>query len=537
MLRVRLLTNVILLLVFLALGTRSIAQIQTYHNGFVVATNNGVYYLMDGDDQWLSLGGLKYINAPLDVTFNDTVFGVSFKDNLFCSATINHDGDRQCFAQRKYGYKNNEINGYGSGGVIRSQMFKNITSKLKYKNSFYLVSKISLTGNNVSVSEYNSSGGGGGQTMNIDPTSLSSDNDSTIVIVGVDNSIFKVVLNESSIYSFTPISGLTSSASSGHQICYDSNDDLFWIVSDEGKLYSYDKSTVTYIKQLPTSGYSESIVDSVTDIAYSRVWNGVIVACRNADDHFSVYVENGASWSQIYSGYGYNPTLSENNKGEILVSCSLGEYKITGVDGSYTDVADLPSGVVVYDLDYIDYLPYVAPPPVIIGGEEYETITIGTQTWLKRNLHYNDSGGEIYSYANNTANSDIYGYLYTWDAAMRVDTLIEGWHLASDAEWTILTTYLGGTSVAGGKIKEVGYTHWTSPNTGATNSSEFTGLPAGIRSAAGVFSNISTAGYWWSSTPLTTTAWNRNVSYTLSSIARSGSQLKGSGYSVRLIKD
>jgi uncharacterized protein (TIGR02145 family) len=54
-----------------------------------------------------------------------------------------------------------------------------------------------------------------------------------------------------------------------------------------------------------------------------------------------------------------------------------------------------------------------------------------------------------------------------------------GWHVTTNAEWTNLITYLGSESVAGGKLKEIGTEHWDSPNTGASNTIDFNGLPGG----------------------------------------------------------
>ena len=75
-----------------------------------------------------------------------------------------------------------------------------------------------------------------------------------------------------------------------------------------------------------------------------------------------------------------------------------------------------------------------------------------------------------------------------------------GWHLPSDAEYNLLTAFLGGAGVAGGPLKEAGTTHWASPNTGATNASGFSGLPGGVRNfSTGTFSFLSTSGTFWTS--------------------------------------
>jgi len=109
--------------------------------------------------------------------------------------------------------------------------------------------------------------------------------------------------------------------------------------------------------------------------------------------------------------------------------------------------------------------------------------------------------------------------------------------LPSDVEWTELTDYLGGTSVAGGKLKETGTTHWISPNTGATNESGFTALPGGNRFNNGSFSNIGYDGSWWSSTEYSTAhAWYRLLFCDYAGIHR-GSSSKELGFSVRCVRD
>lgn len=105
-----------------------------------------------------------------------------------------------------------------------------------------------------------------------------------------------------------------------------------------------------------------------------------------------------------------------------------------------------------------------------------------------------------WAYAGNESNIATYGRLYTWHAASDSRNVCPtGWHVPTDSEWTSLTTYLGGESVAGDKLKEAGTSHWKSPNTGATNSSGFTALPGGYRLPHGTFTGIGISGYWWGS--------------------------------------
>ena len=112
-----------------------------------------------------------------------------------------------------------------------------------------------------------------------------------------------------------------------------------------------------------------------------------------------------------------------------------------------------------------------------------------------------------------------------------------GWHVPTDAEWTVLSDYLGGESVAGGKMKEVGTTSWNSPNKKATNTSLFSGLPGGYSASYGNYFYIGYGGYWWSSTEYdTTNAWYR-VLYNDGGDAESYYSLKRIGLSVRCLKD
>ncbi len=197
-------------------------------------------------------------------------------------------------------------------------------------------------------------------------------------------------------------------------------------------------------------------------------------------------------------------------------------------------------------------------PLTDFDGNIYDMITIGTQVWMKQNLkttHYNDgeaipnvTNNNIWStmatgayawYNNDKVNwGDTYGALYNWFTVGTGKLCPSGWHVPTDAEWTTLTTYLGGLSLAGGKLKEAGLVHWTTPNTGATNETGFTALPSGMRMADGTGDNsLFTHGGWWSSTEnLTTNAWGRNVANTVGSVIR-GNTSKKYGFSVRCLKN
>jgi len=192
-----------------------------------------------------------------------------------------------------------------------------------------------------------------------------------------------------------------------------------------------------------------------------------------------------------------------------------------------------------------------------IDGNVYNTVTIGTQVWMAENLktsRYRNGDaipnvtvntawgglttGAYCNYNNDAANAAIYGKLYNWYAATDARNIAPtGWHVPSDAEWTTLTTFLGGESVAGGKLKETGTSHWSSPNTGATNETGFTAFPGGYRFSSGTFSNVGNNGNWWSSAEYSSSyAWHWRMFYDTSSVYRDYCS-KQFGFSVRCVRD
>jgi uncharacterized protein (TIGR02145 family) len=136
------------------------------------------------------------------------------------------------------------------------------------------------------------------------------------------------------------------------------------------------------------------------------------------------------------------------------------------------------------------------------------------------------------------ANLTTYGALYNWYSVNTGKLCPVGWHVPTDNEWLLLTTNLGGSSVAGGKMKETGTTHWTSPNTGADNTSGFTALGGSTIDYNGVFAILGQTAYWWSSTGVSSTfAFANKLFYNNATISQGGGVTKVSGCSIRCMKD
>jgi uncharacterized protein (TIGR02145 family) len=197
---------------------------------------------------------------------------------------------------------------------------------------------------------------------------------------------------------------------------------------------------------------------------------------------------------------------------------------------------------------------------VTVDGVVYQTVQIGKQVWMKENLratHYNE-GTEIplvtdnaadwearttgaycfYSNSTDPAEQQKWGALYNWyvvDPANLKKIAPAGWHVPTDAEWTVLETYLGGSTVAGKKMKTT--TGWADNGNG-TDESGFSGLPGGGRWRNGSYNNSqSGTGFWWGATEYGADAWGRHLRADGESLYRGGHDGEGCGFSVRLLRD
>jgi uncharacterized protein (TIGR02145 family) len=269
---------------------------------------------------------------------------------------------------------------------------------------------------------------------------------------------------------------------------------------------------------------------------------------------------NGAITSKgVCWGTTTNPSIADSHTSDG-----------TGTDSFTSNLSGLSAGTTYYERAYATnsagtaYGNQIAFNTMIadIDGNLYNIVTIGTQVWLKENLKvtkYQDgtiipnvsdntawsglSNGAYCWYNNNSATyKDSYGALYNWYTLSTGILCPAGWHAPTDAEWHQLILFLDPAAllsnpeslIAGNKLKESGTTHWQSTNSGATNESGFTALPAGSRDINGAFSHIGTSGFWWGSD--NSTAWYRDLDYNYAGVIRVSPNSKN-GFSVRCIKN
>ncbi|MDK2978299.1 MAG: hypothetical protein PWP52_1013 [Bacteroidales bacterium] len=332
------------------------------------------------------------------------------------------------------------------------------------------------------------------------------------------------------------------------------------------KAYIQNGDVIIYSNELTIQTLDARPIVTTTDISNITANSAQTGGTVTAYETLFPITQRGVCWAKTQ-----NPTIADsltnNGTGNGIFTSQLqsldirATYYVRGyaINIAGTSYGENESFTTLYGI-VTDY-----------DGNTYNTVQIGNQIWMAENLkttNYangtaiplvtdntawvnlgDNNTDDAYCYYNNDANSQ-YGALYTWAAAMNSATSSsanpsgiqgacpDGWHLPSDAEWTELTDYLGGASVAGDKMKEIGTTHWISPNTGATNESGFTALPGGYRSSSGgSFGYAGGGGYWWSSTEYnSTSAYFRDLDYDYAGVGRFGTS-KSFGFSVRCIKD
>ncbi len=165
-----------------------------------------------------------------------------------------------------------------------------------------------------------------------------------------------------------------------------------------------------------------------------------------------------------------------------------------------------------------------------------DTIPIVTDPTVWKNL----TTGAMCWYNNDISTDSTYGLFYNWYAVNDPRGLApEGWHVPTLLEWVTMENCLGKEEIAGGKLKSTS-SLWSAINTGATNRSGFTGIPARFRDGnSGLFDNTSNfiIGSWWTSSQYGLN--QASVKYLINNgkMVLSPVANKSYGLSVRCIKD
>ena len=308
--------------------------------------------------------------------------------------------------------------------------------------------------------------------------------------------------------------------------------------------------------QLNTTAVPILITNNVTGITLTTALCGGNIT----SDGGTTVTARGVCWST-----SQNPTIADNktNDGIGIGSFTSSIAGLTTNSTYYVKAYATNSSGTAYG-NQVSFTAGIIFTPgsgvTDIDGNTYATIILGTQEWMVENLkvtHFNN-GDSIPLITNNWSSlstpgycwynddeatyKNTYGALYNWYTVNTSELCPTGWHVPSDSEWYVLSVYLGGLSVAGGKLKEIGTTHWNDPNTGATNEAGFTALPGGCRSTYfGIWSTFINNGYegcWWSSTlnPYTYNSYYEELYYNFSNINRYEGTLTDN-FSVRCVKD
>jgi uncharacterized protein (TIGR02145 family) len=287
-------------------------------------------------------------------------------------------------------------------------------------------------------------------------------------------------------------------------------------------------NSATYLVQIRAEGYH---------------YNGKIFS-RSSSGNPAQIIHIGQSSGQ------QNKECLKQSDAIVVMQYTTGDLlKFTGRSGIYGTVyMDVPTTSKTISFNFM--------PCTDSDDNNYTIVQIGDQWWMAENLKTTkysngDSIPEVkgasdwmglsmgaYCYFGNEPDyAIIYGCLYNWQAVIdNRNPCPANWHVPSDAEWIVISSFLGGEAVAGGKMKETGTVHWFSPNAGATNESGFTIVAGGNRSY-GNFDMMGYGGSFWSTTPFDDIfAWNRDIFYYTTAANRHGTDKK-SGLSVRCVKN
>ena len=345
------------------------------------------------------------------------------------------------------------------------------------------------------------------------------------------------------------------------------------------RAYATNSVGIAYGDEITFISADCPVLPTVVTVAATEVTESAATCGGNVtNDGGAMITARGVCWSlqpdptvdssHTTDGPGSGIFSSHLSDLDHLTTYYYAAYATNAVGTSYGEVLELTT---------LDLPGFVTD----IDRNSYPIVTIGSQVWMAEHLkvtrfangqpipHVESASAWVdlttYDMAycwhgNSEANRDIYGGLYTWAAAMNGASNTDanpsgvqgicpdGWHLPSDSEWKELEIYLGmseddtkkwsdrGTN-EGGKLKEAGILRWNDPNTGATNESGFTALPASVRVYTGDFGTLGMNTIIWTTTQDgPERALYRSLMYNSAGISRN-SYFRDNGYSVRCLKD
>jgi len=235
--------------------------------------------------------------------------------------------------------------------------------------------------------------------------------------------------------------------------------------------------------------------------------------------------------------YTYTDTLVNGDKftGSLIRALgeALGNYAITQGTLSLTSNYSLTYVGANFKISYNPQTcAYSSTANTLTCAEQtYQTVVIGTQTWMAQNLNYTPTSGNSWCYSNTASNCPTYGRLY--DYATALTACPTGWHLPDTTAWNTLEAYVGGTATAGTALK-ANSTLWNT-NTG-TDAYGFSALPAGV-CYGGSFNYVGNYGYWWTATAYGSSyAYSRGMGYDYAYVYHDYYG-QSSGFSARCLKD
>jgi len=335
------------------------------------------------------------------------------------------------------------------------------------------------------------------------------------------------------------------------------NRDMGYNVSYMGRHYYPNKQSGFSIRCVMDSIPTLTVPTLTTTFPSSILTTSATSGGNVTNDGGTIVTARGICWSTKV-----NPTISDSTTKSGL-GTGVFSSSITGLksDSTYYVRAYATNSVGTAYGEQVSFktLKTYSTAVTDIDGNVYHTINIGTQTWMVENLKTTklNDGTAIpqiidkatwaglstpgYCWYNNDSTKNKitkYGAIYNWYTVNTAKLAPKGWHVPTDAEWYILTTFLGGDDIAGGKLKETGLANWVDPNTGATNITGFSALPTGNRgNNDGTFQDFGIGGFWWTSTDINGYfSYFRSLGCYGAGVGRSGSQ-RINGLAVRCVRN